>query len=73
MKVKLRFRKLIKLNGKVGIIMTNKLNFSKNDIIESVKTMSRLVTDDCTWAGVVWFACELLGCSEEDLEQYMEE
>jgi hypothetical protein len=50
-----------------------RLNFEVEDIIETVRYMSRHVTDDCTWAGVEMLACELLGCSEETLADMLEE
>lgn len=45
--------------------------FETEDIIESIKRLSREVTDDCTWSGVEMLACELLGCSEETLAEML--
>lgn len=42
--------------------------FYTEDIITAVKTLRNYITDDCTWAGIIELACELLGVSEESLE-----
>ena len=56
-----------------GACRANRLRFEAEDIITTVKYMSKHVTDDCTWAGVLLLACELLGCSEETLSTVLEE
>lgn len=50
-----------------------RMNFEAEDIINTVKHMSKHITDDCTWAGVEILACELLGCSEETLADMLKE
>ena len=56
-----------------GVCRADRLRFEAEDIVTTVRYLSKTVTDDCTWSGVLLLACELLGCSEETLMAVLDE
>lgn len=48
-------------------------NYSEKEILERFNEVSRMVTDDCTMAGVELLACEILGVSQDRLYELASE
>lgn len=46
--------------------------FYAEDIIQSVKNLSTVITDDCTWSGVLELAAEILGGSPDTIQEIVD-